>query len=399
MWAVPIEFLVAVSTGVRSVPFDSGYQVAYFASTSSLLIVVAPLHLMFAGLVFRRVPAIVRDLRSVRSFTVVGLVPMFPLLLGGPLSGALAMVIVWGGLPSSWQAWSIVGVVSVTLLAAGLVGVGLAWSLPSFAALPLGAIGCFSWLAFPGSYEVVLLRHLNSGFVGCCANSTEPAPAMIWGSAALGLTVCIGVIGLFVWSSRVPLASGIVLLGLIATLGLGFVTSVAAVRQHEPLTLLAVRDRTSPVSCSSGDEPRVCVWPENESRLGTVASVSATFADGLAVGGLRVPATISERGSTNGKTIQFVAASYVTDEDMRYSMAVGYVDLLASCGRTYEPIPYELAISYVALAGGISESALERRVATRSVVAEAQSARAAGAQQQPLWLSSLIESSRCRADS
>lgn len=390
-------FGLGVFVGLSNPPAERGYGAAEFSAASRQVVLLGPL---LAAVVALKVPTVVRFLatmRSVRRPAVALVNAYWPLLLAGPITGLLAMASVTRALPTDASSVGIAVVVFVTLLACGCLGLLIARLLNPIAGVPLSAALSFAWLALPGSGSNVLLRNLNSAFVGCCTPEQQPATAMLWGSFALTGLLALGTaLALFgrSWPSwRRPVAA----LTIAAVMAVSAAGGVAAARAPSgPLTLLAIEPRQGDLACSADDSTEICLWPEHDARRADVAIAAHSMNAGLAALGLPPIRRFSE-DPEDADAVQLTAFSYARPSDILFSSAQGLLTAGQTCQASGTGSDFSLALAFVALLVGLDVSDVEKRL-PESTVNDAIAMRAKPTSVQRTYLLETIDSltERCQ---
>ncbi|MET0820258.1 MAG: hypothetical protein ABWY58_04790 [Aeromicrobium sp.] len=369
---------MGVYVGVGEVAPRSGYAVGDLAAASYQLSLVGPLVAAYTAFRFSGFERFVRSLVPVRLGTVVVLRAWWPVVLGAPMSSVLALVLAAGAVPRDAVSWQIVGLVFATVLACACLGLGLARALPVALAVPAAAAIAYWWLVFPGAGDGVLLRNLNAGFVVCCTSATVPSPAMLGGSAVVAVVVTLGVMGLWLFPAWPSVGRPAAAAALVVVCAAAFVGgSVLVESSSTGPTFQAIERRTTAKACSDRSDVAVCVWPENASRVGTVArQVVAVNTRFERAGFDRITAVEEDPGPRSIGTVEFSVHRWMSTADVKYSVVAGYTRAHLAC-RTgdvdAEPSPLE--VTAAGLVGGVPRAELTRRFGADTV---AEASRAVG---------------------
>ncbi|MGO4258290.1 DUF7224 domain-containing protein [Marmoricola sp. RAF53] len=359
LWVVPATFALAVWVGMSQGAGNlTGYPVSDLATVSSQLILTGPFVAAYAALRLPPFLAQLRVSRPVRRRGVVLALPWSAVLLGVPAAGVAAMVSAARTVPLDLVAWEVVGLTFVTGIGCACFGALLGSILPRVLAVPLAGAGIFVWIAFPGSWWVALPRNLNADLAVCCADQQRPATALLLGSTVLALVVLAGFVVLvgtarcdgWPWIVR---ASG-VLIVLATAGGLGAAAAIAA---PGSLNMLAVEARTTPAECVSQHGLRVCVWPENRGQQGRSLRVLGDVDRRLRAVGLPGVTSISE-DQRDSAAVHATATGQASESEIRYSIAVGYVQRASTCGGRDKVRDLPVPTTLVALASGVTPAEL-----------------------------------------
>lgn len=366
-WILPAAFGLSVFVAISDFSVDTGYTIATYASSSRFVVLLGPLSAAYVVLRIRFHSPFLRSMRSSRNGVALLLMMWWPLVLGFPLTGVLALVSATLRLPNEPGAYEIVVVVVMTTLACTILGILFASAFPAAIAIPLSGGLTFGWLALPGAGTSITIRNMNSAFVGCCSADQQPAFRMIVGS--LAVDVFIVSLGIYLvsragWVRQTRWAvSGQALLVIIVALVGG---QQAVLRTPGELTLLAVEPRDTRLACQGEGQVRICTWPENRSRIGEVSKQAERLNLALAKFRLASVTSVSE-GALQDGDVAFRAPYYSTERDIAFSLSVGYGQAKYRC-PTREPGAYSLAsVAFIALIIGVPPHDVESRVGVDSV--------------------------------
>lgn len=369
LWYLPLAFALGVYVGLSDASDRSGYHVADLASASRCVVLLAPLQAAYVALRFRGFPALVTDLRPRRGGLRVVFAVWGWLLLGAPVAAGLSMLSATHELPRTTPEWEILEVVFAAVLASGLLGLTAARWIPSVVAIPGVALLTFGWLALPGAGTEILIRNINSGFVGCCSSQTRPAPAMVTGSLVVTGVLAAGCTALLLprrWSRTPrPMLASVTLILLLGAIGSGASAARAAGGQ---LNLLAVAARSTALTCAHAGQVEACAWPEDRERLSAVLEAADHLNGGLAGVGLPRARRLSE-GRLEGDDIAFRAPPISRETDLLYAVSVGYVQRQEVCRPAPLRADSDTAIAFVARLGGLGEQELGHRLPPASIQA------------------------------
>lgn len=378
-WLIPVLFALGVFVATSYPSSELGYGAAQYASASRCVILVGPALAVAGAYLGAPLSRFFSTRPSARPRVIAYVVAMWPVLFLGPAAGILAMMWAVRDLPADARTWVIGWVVFVTLIACGTTGILVGRVLGPVVSIPIVALGWFSWLALPGGGSSVLLRNLNSSFVGCCTADQRPAGAMLIGSLMLTMILIIGTaVSLTRWTSRPHLVGGLILTFTTALAGGGAMANLVG----KPLNLLAVEQRTSETTCQESQQIEVCVWPEHEPYLRLLLPVLADGRAKLEAAGLDVPARFNEQSEPRAAEITVSAGS--TEVSTRLSMAQGLLPPADQCFRSGVGSEYDRAVAWLALTIGATPDDLSFSVSEQALV-EAQAVTLQSDDEQLRW--------------
>jgi hypothetical protein len=363
LWFAPLCFALTAFIGRSDATFSEGYSVALIASGSLAISFVGPLHCAFVALKFRSYPSSLEQVRP-RRVLLSWLAIWWPLLLGVPLASVCGILVVVGSIPRDSVSWLMLAVSFLTMLGCGALGIHLSRLLPAALAVPLGAVGLFCWLALPASGHNLLVRHMNSGFPGCCTQDQQPVASSIWASivlmGTLSLLLLLSLVLPSWWKASRQNVAGSLLIGSAVAVGL----AVTMIRAHpQPLTLLGVQDRSSDaLECMTEERVRVCVWPEDAHRAGEAMNAVLRVNKALDELGM---AKISEAstGQPGNTAVPFTASRLLNDVALQASVAEGALERVRSCnGLATGQVPAP-AVAYLLQVSGLARDDLLTRFA------------------------------------
>lgn len=394
-WFVPALFAGSCVVGASDT-FRTGYATNDIASASYALYIAGPLTAAYVAARFRGFPRFVRPLRSARSGLLVVFGAWWALLIGAPVFVCLAALWTARAIPDDLGSWSLVLIDFMTVLTCALVGLAFSWALPVVVAVPSVTVLWFVWLAYGPSTDNELLHNLVSTFAACCDSSMMPASVAVRATLTLTGVICAGIVLLLAsgqWARRSRLVVAPAVAGvLIAGLGAGAAVATASSRQ---LTLQAVEPRTSALKCQVHDSVRACLWPETVDRAGELSRIVSALNENLALLGIAPITDLTQAGRDKG-AVSVEAGDQLDDDDLRYALAVAYVDQQAGCVVTRQRSSDE-RIALIALATGLASTELAGRFDS-TVVAAAEAQLSQGRTSPDdvrAWFADGIDSARC----
>lgn len=362
-WFLPALFAVSCLVGASDT-IVTGYATADIASSSYALYIAGPVTAGYVAARFGTFPRFARPLRSRRSGLRVTFATWWPMLAGAPLVVCAAVLTTARSLPTDRWALSLLLIDFLTVMACAMLGLGFAWALPVVVAVPAVTVLWFLWLAYGPSTSDVLLHNLGPTFAACCDTDARPATVAIEASLTVVGVTCLGVAVLLVprrWASRSRLALAPIVL-LLFPLGLG---AGALLAQSSPagLTLAALQPRTTPLQCQRLERVSVCLWPESRGRAHDLAAIASTTNPDLERWRLP-PIDAITQSNRDSRAVSVQTGDQLTRDDLRYSLAAGYVDRQAGCvgGAGSER---DERVALVSLAAGLTHGDLVARFGSR----------------------------------
>lgn len=354
LWLLPLLFGLGVYIGLTNRSYEVGYTAAELAAASRAVVLLGPLLAAAAALRFPDLERAVRVIRPTRTLLRALIATFWPLLVGGPLVGVAALVSTVRALPKDTSSVMVCLVAAAALMASVCVGFLAARVLPRVAAIPAAALASFAWLALPGSGSDVILRNMNSSFVGCCTAETTPASTLF--AASLTTTLLLSAVtvamaaSLVWWTSPRPVAAAASVVALVVA-GCGGYLAAATVGPEA--NLLAVQSRTTPMSCvDSPGGAEVCVWPEHGDHLSVALTVVDDANAQLVAIGADPAQQVSERPQEGWVQI---SADVPTREDTQFTFAQGLIsDAVRTCRYVDRAPAYDDVLAYLSLLVGVS---------------------------------------------
>ena len=144
---------------------------------------------------------------------------------------------------------------------------------------------------------------------------------------------------------------------LVAVLAGAFASAaVSANASDERLLLTVVQPRSTPLTCTTDDDVRVCLWPEGQPRAAEITAAATHLNEGLARLGLPRVEEISNRDASDAVTVESTPSlrgTYLT-----LSLASGYVRWQLGCPDTARQVT-DQRVAFLALTtGGATEDDL-----------------------------------------
>lgn len=396
-WFLPILFAATCLVGSQGTVL-TGYPVSDIATVSLGLYLAAPLTAAMTAFQFRGFPRFVRSIRSSRPGTVVVFGGWWGLLCGAPLVVCLAVAVTARAVPDDLASWSLLAIALLTVVACALLGLAFTWALPVAIAVPSVLVLCFLWIAYVPSNGDVLLQNMDPTFAACCSAQMQPASAAVLAALTLAILIA-GAVALLLaprnWACRpravlAPMVAGLIALGLAGG-------AAVATTASEHLTLQSVEPRTTSLVCQRPARLPVCLWPESREQAGELASIVRDL--NLVLSGWRLERIEGlTQGGRDRAAVTVHADKFATSNDLRYTIAAGYVDHQTRCtgltGRWRDE-----RVGLIALAAGMSPESLSGRFHPEAVAtATAEHARSRIASgTAPTWFADGLAEHRCEA--
>lgn len=363
-WFLPTIFLVTLVGALTELEWMSHYFVgdvvdASFYST----ILVSPLAAVYAAFRTSGFADAARGLRPVRPAFGIAASTWWPLLIGVPVAFALGLMASIRNAPHDLKGWALLLVLMGAVTTAMVVGVVVGQLLPVVIAVPTAFAVTYGWQLLPAAIGSPLLSQVDGTFNGCCSNEMTPTWTSMGASVTLQLVLLLGlavILTLVMHGRRWMAMATIPLITLIAlTASFGVAQS-----SSRPLTLTPTAARTTTQVCEEADGLTVCVWPENESRLGDTMRMATELNGAMRVARLPEVRQLSEGDAHNA--VSFNAAAYLAPEDRHLSVASGYAFHVHKC-LTGQDVPPTSAVAAIALMAGVDSSRVENTADPKSL--------------------------------
>lgn len=271
-----------------------------------------------------------RPLRSLRGGPATLLMRGWPLLIGGPLVGCIAVAATARTVPSDQQSWTVMSLFLLTLLACGMLGAAMAGALPVVLAVPLAAGLTFVWINYLVATPSPRLHQLAPPILGF-ATSSQPALSAVLAVALLSSTVVVGslvLLSVTPWDRSPPVVNAALLATVVVSaVGLAWWSSSWPGQRHN---LMAAEPRTTSLHCETYDQVEVCLWPESADKADDVAVVAGRM--NAQVEGWDLPpiGAVSARSAALGVT-SVDATPGIGLASMTLSLAAGYLNERVGC--------------------------------------------------------------------
>lgn len=357
LWFLPVLFALGTIMPASGYLPHSGYDVADISAAGIAIAYSGPLLAGFTAFWFRGRATFHRPMRTTRHGASVLLAGGWPLLVAGPIVGAVAVLVTARTLPTDGVAWQLLGVFVAVLAACALLGALAAWALPAVVAVPVSTMACFAWINYLPATDSPLLHHMSptiDGFATTARPASSGLVAVLVLSAVLatGTLLCLG---RRTWD-RTPRVLTVPLLLVVS--GVAVLLSAGSLQgASASLNLTVTETRTTPLTCSTDAGVEVCLWPEMTERASDVAagveSVNAVLRrwdqdeiTHVGQGAGRSPEALDFRGDGLSETTTML------------TLALGYVELSRSpCESGGGEAVAEL-VAVLARASGIPTSEL-----------------------------------------
>jgi hypothetical protein len=333
-----------------------------------------------------------RPLRSLRSGPATLAIRGWPLLIGGPLVGCMAVAATARAVPSDLQSWTVMSLFLLTLLACGMLGAAMAGALPVVLAVPLAAGLTFVWINYLVATPSPRLHQLAPPILGF-ATSSQPALSAVLAVAVLSSTVVVGTLVLLSvtpWD-RSPRVVNAALLAtvVVAAVGLAWWSSSWPAQRHN---LLAAEPRTTSLHCETHDQVEVCLWPESADMADDVAAVAGRMNAQVEGWGLPPIAEVSARSAAPG-VASVDATPGIGLASMTLSLAEGYLKERVGCEIA---VNEETFLREVVLAAAVSDAGVLEAQVDLDTLAAADQRLALPSSELGDWFASGLTEIRCR---
>lgn len=363
-WFLPLVFALACLFAAPST-IRSGYPAGDIAQSSIGLYIAAPMTAAFVALQYRGFTQLVRPLRLRRSGLLVVLRAWWPLLLGGPATLCIAVVVTAGAVPNDSASWSLILIAFMTVLAAALTGLACAWALPAVIAIPTVAVGWFAWVSYGPASTNLVVHNLTSTF-GCCNSNVRPASVAVRATLLMLGVISVGIGCLLASSRSVRIPRPLIATTLTILLAAGLATGVATLRiSGQRLNLTATEPRTSPLACRTEQGLEVCLWPENRARAVALAAAVSQLNPALTRLGMPPVRGVTQAHRDSG-AVNVQAGKGISEQAMRLGIAVGYVELQSHCREAIGPA-WDQVAALVALLTGLRPEEVAARLDPEAV--------------------------------
>ncbi|NOK60858.1 MAG: hypothetical protein GFH27_549289n159 [Chloroflexi bacterium AL-W] len=334
------------------------YPLAWTSAGASAILIIAPICAACAAWEGGRL----RRARwfawpHVRSTTIVVLTILLPTLVVGLLMIVVALLfqIITSGfvfIPD----WRVLSMAIIVLFAHVLLGFAMGVRIPIVVSLPMVFLLSFAWIELPNTLDDPLwLRHLSGIWTFCCLVSTNLAP-QAWIGALL---VAIGMISM---ASVLLLQRLRLWQALVSVVPLVIGVGVGAYMVQDLDAFPAVARDEGVLVCSTS-QPRVCVWPEHETRLEEVAALATEASMAWRQVGVIVPDEFTE-GAGGDRGIGSFGFSMETDRYTLFnSLSRSVLPPVANCEGQGSVSPREVQTYLVAWLNSVAGMPAEALVA------------------------------------
>lgn len=332
-WFLPVMLALGTLMPLLNNVPRTGYAVADLSSAGIGLAYNAPLLAAATAYAYRGWAKYHRTIRSVRSGPSILVQGGWPLLLGGPVTGCVAVMSAAWTIPTDAPSLVLLLTFFVVLLCSAVLGAALSWATPVVLSVPLASIVCFVWVNYLPVTDSRKLHNLTPTIDGF-ATSSQLATSAAVGLVVVSLTVVVGFLVLLTsrrWD-RLPRPVATLLVAVVLA-GAGAAGWGSLHFTSQPLNLLAAEPRSSALACTDQAELRVCLWPENAARGAVVAELAVKLNGPLSDWGQPTIIHVSE-GHTQPDAAGVDAGVGSTDDDLIASLASGYLDQRRGCEVT-----------------------------------------------------------------
>lgn len=329
-WFLPVMLAVGTVFPMMNNVIVVGYPTGDLSIAGTGLGYNGPLLAAVAAYAWRGWAPFHRPLRTTRSGPLVLMTSGWPLLVGGPLVGCLAIVGAARSLPNDRASWVLLSLFFVVLLCCAMLGVAFSWALPAVLSVPIAAGATFVWINYLAATNSPRLHHLTPPINGF-ATVSQPATSAVVAVMLLSLTVIAGlvlVLALTRWDRQRRLVNGALVAAVLAAACALAWSSLSWSSQR--LNLLAAEPRTTPLQCADHGEVEVCLWPESASRSDEVAAAAIRVNSELRDWALPEILRVSAGPATAGVTGVDATPGSSTPE-LTLSLARGYLSQRLGC--------------------------------------------------------------------
>lgn len=317
-WLSPLLILVAIAYSGTLVLAADRYSLERWSQGTFVVFFIAPLAGAMSAWEIGRLRGGGQLLYpAVRSRLAIVANMLWPALLVTGVVLAISGLYVAGSFPPVVRALDLAFIV----IAQMSVGAGLAFWLPRLVAAPVVLVGGYLWLVMPLALEPLWLRNLTGLWSSCCDISDEIAPQAL--AATLIVHTGVIVFGLALMFARkvwVGLTVGAACLAVSGAVGAALVTDFGP----DP-----VRARTTSLACST-DQVTICVWPEHEENLVTIASTTRSAVASWRASGIPAPGAWTEAKVGSGG-VYFQAPSAPDEGAIRAAITYALLPPVPAC--------------------------------------------------------------------
>lgn len=352
---VPMLALVLLQGSAVVETVTPGYWTAAVAKANLMLFIVVPVCAVCAAWEGVRHRSGGIDKQTVaRPMWLVVLVAVAPTLLMG-LAGVVVALLstapAAAGAPGRPHL-GLIGVYLLVMVGHTVVGYGLGRWLPPALALPVSLGGSYIWLAYPAAVEPFWIRHLNGlSFEGCCAIDRQPDSRALLATALFAVGIGAGALIALAGSRRARIGGAVSFAALLAV----------AVTVAMPLGPSSGGPRAGAPHCT-GEQPTLCLWPEQEETRGAVGPALASAYARLAQVGITLPGTVTTDEDSATEAVFIVLPANPDPQAAVLSLVSSVVpDTFPECATQGEwPGAHSrpVLLVWMALVAGISASEL-----------------------------------------
>ncbi|WP_183095813.1 hypothetical protein [Nocardioides stalactiti] len=292
-------------------------------------------------------------------------------MLGTTLAIGVLMIVSARSAPEEPRALAILLLALGTLVGCGLWGLVVGVTLPTPIGIPAAVAAPFWWIAVTPAQSNVVVRHLAPEVV-CCRIDTQVTTHYLLARGCLTLVFLVGLAALL-WPAHWSRVSRTALLGgAVAVTTAAALAGVLTVRSGgTPVPLSITEPRTTRLVCVEEDGLRLCVWPEQQPSVPTLARVVRALNTWVDGGGLEPVTGVDQRDPRHGEiAARTVGASFGSVDEARLLVAAGYVAREAGCRRgLYGDRAGDERVAALALAMGVAAESLREEVLPAAVAA------------------------------
>lgn len=353
IWLAPVVTALAVFVARSDIPIrvPEPYTVGLTGTALAAVFLVAPVCAAVAAWEAGRLRRAGWHVwPHARPMAVVAMRALTPVLAMGVVALSAALVVKFRS--AGLLAVPDLRLVAKTLavLAAHVVlGYAIGLRVPTIIAAASVLLVDYAWMVLPAAMQPPWLRHLNGTWISCCAVYVDVAPTAL----AAALLMAAGLAGAGLTLLQRPHAGRIALAFALPVFA--FVGASSLVNSMGPDPVVPRSD--SALVCSA-TEPRVCVWPEHESRLSEVSTAISRATASWKHAGFAVADIYTEQrtGGPSGSAV-FGFSPQSRTVDVVGGLTTGIVPP-GRCGPGAAPghDPRDYVRAWLLLAGGITSA-------------------------------------------
>jgi hypothetical protein len=353
-WFLPIMFALGTVLPLLNEVARTGYAVADLSSAGIGLGYNGPLLAAMSAYTLRGNAELHRPLRGIRRGVSIMMMSRWPLLVGGPAAGCVAIMTSARTIPTDVHAWMLLLTFFSVLTCCAALGVAASWAFPAVASVPLAAGLSFAWINYLPATTSRKLHYITPPIDGF-ATTSQPAASAVIAVVLLSFTF-VGGLGTLITITRWdrlarPMIAALVSALLVSACALSW----AFLGWHsQKFNLLAAEPRSAPLTCTRVDQLQICLWPESLVLSEEVAEVATAM--NVQVGRWGMPPISAVTSGPPQPDLAAVDATRgSTSDQLTASVALGYLGQRLGCqvsqGRAVEERVIALVMAIDGIAG------------------------------------------------